>query len=452
MPFSLPTSFSSCLVRSLLGLTLVAGLLAAKGQCQLVEAAKGVSTDGPFPNDWYVRDGEGLEDLRALEGKPAKELSISEWRGEATTLEKLKGKIVVLDFWATWCGPCMAAIPKNVEFVEKYKDKGVVLIGVHDSKAGWDSVDQVISEKGINYTVGLDNSGESTKGYALKFWPTYFIIDREGIVRGAAIKPNKIEEAVNQIMGNATAPSSAPSLKLASFPTTWFLGGEKRQKGARTLEGKSASKLIAAKWLNGPVENENWDRQVRVVQFVRPELSTSVAQLSKLQKVADRFSNQGVTFVAVCDARAPADRMQQVMEENRIEIPVAIDAAAEKDPLGMGATSNSMGIKFAPATIVIDRSGKLRATGLKADFLDQVLNQLLAEPMPLQPELEEVVESAQEKQKQDVPTKEDKQPSAPANKGLESSTKEEKSESAPSPDEKKTPNESPKADSTADPS
>ncbi len=56
----------------------------------------------------------------------------------------------------------------------------------------------------------------------------------------------------------------------------------------------------------------------------------------------------------------------------------------------MGATSISMGIKFAPATIVIDRSGKLRATGLKADFLDQVLNQLLAEPMPLQPELEEV--------------------------------------------------------------
>jgi hypothetical protein len=54
----------------------------------------------------------------------------------------------------------MAAIPKNVAFVEKYKDKGVALIGIHDAKGGWDTVDQVISEKGINYPVALDATKE----------------------------------------------------------------------------------------------------------------------------------------------------------------------------------------------------------------------------------------------------------------------------------------------------
>ncbi len=66
----------------------------------------------------------------------------------------------------------------------------------------------------------------------------------------------------------------------------------------------------------------------------------------------------------------------------------------------MGATSNSMGIKFAPATIVIDTLGQVASDRAQGRFLDQVLNQLLAEPIAVnKPELEEVVESAQEKTK-----------------------------------------------------
>jgi thiol-disulfide isomerase/thioredoxin len=345
-----------------------------------------------FPNDWYV-PADGIEELRNLEGKPATEIAVAEWRGDKTTLADLKGKIVVLDFWATWCGPCMAAIPKNVEFVEKYKDKGVVLIGLHDAKSGWDSVDKVIADKGINYPVALDNTkdgnGETTKSYALKFWPTYFLIDRDGIVRAAGIKPNKIEEAVVQLMAGSSSQTSRNAIaKSDPFSEKWYLGGDKRMTSSKAVEGKPAAELALGGWIGSAVDDDSWNQRVRVIQFVRPELAASVDQLVKLQAVAGRFASQGVFFMAVCDSRASEDRLKTMIEEKRIEIPIAMDRKLDNEQEGIGVTGNSMGIKFSPATIVIDRAGVLRAAGLKPDFLDKVLNQLLAESVPI---LDEVV-------------------------------------------------------------
>lgn len=348
---------------------------------QLVDAPKATTSDDGWPADWYVRDGEGLDELRALEGKPAQELSVEQWRGDSTTLAALKGKIVVLDFWATWCGPCMAAIPKNVELVNQYKDKGVALIGVHDAKAGWDDVDQVISDKGINYPVALDKSddgGATTKAYALKFWPTYFVIDRQGIVRGAAIKPDKVHDVVEMLLSESP---SAPAMLAATTaqPDTWFLGGNKRLKTLRDQEGQKAKKLTVAGWVGSEPDQADWKGQVRVVQFVRPEIAASIEQLGKVQAVANRFARQGVVFVAVCDARSSRDKMQSIAEDKRIELPIALDGPAPDDASPLGATAQSLGIKFAPTTVVIDRQGKVRAAGLKPDFLDKVLNGLLAE-------------------------------------------------------------------------
>jgi peroxiredoxin len=178
----------------------------------------------------------------------------------------------------------------------------------------------------------------------------------------------------------------AGGLQLAdasAFPPTWFLGGERRSQSLRAAEGTPAPEFALADWIGAEPDRSNWEHQVRVVQFVRPELSSSLDQLGKLQAVAGRFNKQGVVFVAVCDARSSKAKMQTIAEEKRLDLPIALDSPAGDGELGIGATANSLGIAFAPTTIVIDRQGVVRVAGLKPDFLDNVLNQLLSEAIPL---------------------------------------------------------------------
>jgi len=101
--------------------------------------------------------------------------------GKIVHLSDLKGKVVLIDFWATWCGPCRMTIPHVEAIYNKFKDKGVVVIGVNlDNQANRQKVEQFIKEKGITYLVISDPNGAVASQYGATSIPRFFFIDKHG--------------------------------------------------------------------------------------------------------------------------------------------------------------------------------------------------------------------------------------------------------------------------------
>ncbi len=90
------------------------------------------------------------------------------------------GKVVILDFWATWCGPCRMEIPHFIELQKKYKDQGLEIVGLSLDDGGAKDVKPFADEHGINYTMLIAN-GETAKAYGgISGIPTTFVVDKSG--------------------------------------------------------------------------------------------------------------------------------------------------------------------------------------------------------------------------------------------------------------------------------
>jgi thiol-disulfide isomerase/thioredoxin len=120
---------------------------------------------------------------KSQESVPAPNFSLKTLGGQEITLSDLRGKVVLLDFWATWCGPCKESIPHLVQIYKSNQDKGFELIGMSMDKIGEaDTVRHFVRSMDIPYPV-IMTPDDVARNYGIKGLPTTVLIDKEGKIR-----------------------------------------------------------------------------------------------------------------------------------------------------------------------------------------------------------------------------------------------------------------------------
>lgn len=137
-----------------------------------------------------------------IPGKTAADLTLPDMNGKNVTLSELKGKVVLIDFWASWCGPCRHNNPKLVKLYNKYHDKGFEIYGVSldDNENSWK---KAVHQDKLSWIQVIDENGwesSSARIYGVDMIPSSFLIDRQGIIRTINAEGPDLESNVRDLL------------------------------------------------------------------------------------------------------------------------------------------------------------------------------------------------------------------------------------------------------------
>lgn len=249
-------------------------------------------------------------------GDPAPEIQVADWiKGEPVELAKGKGKnIFVIEFWATWCGPCVKSIPHLTELQKEYRDKGVVVIGISDESAS--VVKPFVEKTGdeMGYTVAIDKREATGRRYMAAFGidgiPHAFVVDKSGAIAWHGHPLSGLDRVLERMVNGKYDIKQA-----------------KQEAAAAKLLGEYAEQLVR---LNAAVDDkEKATQQARIKKLGETLLETGSTSAGVLNEFASLIllmpdldyrdleqARRAIEAAYEASDKAPADKAHKAILEH----------------------------------------------------------------------------------------------------------------------------------------
>jgi cytochrome c biogenesis protein CcdA/thiol-disulfide isomerase/thioredoxin len=200
-----------------------------------------------------------------IEGAAPSLAGATEWlNSPPLTAEALKGKVVVVDFWTYSCINCLRAIPYVRAWAEKYKDQGLVVIGVHAPEFAFErnigNVKKAVEELKIGYPVAIDNDYAIWRAFDNQYWPAHYFIDAEGRIRHHHFGEGDYEgseRVIQQLLAEAGMTGAAPGMVRVSASGVEAPSNEREVRSPETYIGYDRAERFVSP--GGAIDGERHD-------------------------------------------------------------------------------------------------------------------------------------------------------------------------------------------------
>lgn len=302
---------------------------------------------------WSTLEGEAAPKLDQLEG----------WLNtKARSWKDLRGKVVLLDYWATWCGPCIAGIPHLEEMYEKYSDKGLVILGVHSAR-GYEQMPEFVAQRKLPWAFAADPSRSLGSALGVKFIPCYFVIDREGQMRVAGADRTKLDAIVTSIL--AEPWKGGDDGAHAGSEGNWPAAVEK-ELYANDFRGKKAPKLVVEEWLT---KKPNMDGKVMLIDFWATWCGPCRAAIPHMNEYQEKFGDDLVVIGLSSDEKI--DTVREFMKTTEMHYPQAADPQKR--------TSTEVGVRGIPHVLIVSTDGIVRWQGFPGSKEDPLTEDVISQ-------------------------------------------------------------------------